>query len=384
MSWLGVALVLGLAAIVFLGLWRREARLRSRETGASRSAARKMEDRLAESRRQALWERAAAASAEAALLFVDRELRVRLANPAGQGAFGTTETAPSLIVYTGSVEVEQIVREALEGKDAEGFTRVVRLADRPHRLRVVVAEEGAGLALQDIGEVQRLGRARQDMVANLSHELRTPLTSLRLLADTLRTPVGKDPTVATGLAAKIADEVDALNQMAGEMLDLAAIESGRQVVRIAPTPLEQIIAHPLEQLADPAARRQVHLVSQIPGGLSVLADADQAARAVQNVLNNAVKFSPDGGEIRLTAVRSPDGRQVVLSISDEGPGIPPDELGRTFERFFRGDRARGTPGTGLGLAIVRHILQAHGGRAWAENRQPPEHGAVIHLSFPSA
>ncbi len=384
MLWPWVALILGLASLAFLGLWRREARLRSREAGASRSTAREMEDRLAEAQRQTQRLRAAAGAAEVSLLYVDRNLRVCFANPAGQAAFGPTETAPSLIAYTGSVDLEQIVREGLEGNEAEDLIRVVRLADRPHSLHIAVDENGAGLALQDIAEVQRLGRARQDMVANLSHELRTPLTSLRLLADTLRTPVGKDPAVASGLAAKIADEVDTLNQMAGEMLDLAAIESGRQVVRLAPTPLAQIIARPLEQLADAAARRRVRIVSQMPEGLSVLADADQAARAVLNVMHNAVKFSPDGGEIRLTAERSPDGLQAVLSIWDEGPGISPDEIGRIFERFFRGDRARGTPGTGLGLAIVRHILQAHGGRAWAENRQPPAHGAVFRLAFPAA
>jgi two-component system phosphate regulon sensor histidine kinase PhoR len=384
MDWPWVALVLGLVALAFLGLWRREALLRSRHDDASSAAEREMDARLAEAQRQARQLRTAADAAEVALFFVDRELRVRLANPAGQAAFGPTEVAPSLIAYTGSVELEQIVREALETNEAEDLTRLVRLADRPHSLRVAVADEGAGLALQDIAEVQRLGRARQDMVANLSHELRTPLTSLRLLADTLQTPVGKDPAVASGLAAKIADEVDSLNQMAGEMLDLAAIESGRQVVRLAPAPLVRIIARPLEQLADPAARRRVSLVSLVPEGLSVLADADQAARAVQNVLHNAIKFSPEGGEIRLTAEMSADGLLTVLSVWDEGPGIPPDELARIFERFFRGDRARGTPGTGLGLAIVRHILQAHGGRAWAENREPPDHGAVFRLAFPAA
>ena len=83
----------------------------------------------------------------------------------------------------------------------------------------------------------------------------------------------------------------------------------------------------------------------------------------------------------LTAAADPDGEHVVLQVSDEGPGIAPADLGRIFERFFRGDQARGTPGTGLGLAITRHILQAHGGDAWAENRIPPANGAVIHLRF---
>lgn len=379
-------LTLGLVIVVAacLALWRRDAARGSREIERLRGARREADQHLAELRQLASELTASQQASPQALLFVSRDLRVRLANPAAVALWGAAEGAPTLIAYCGSLELEQFVRESLESADPAETTRVVRVASRPHRVHAAMSADGMGLALEDIGEVQRLSRARQDMVANLSHELRTPLTSLRLLADTLLAPAGRDPAIARGLAEKIAEEVDTLNQMAGEMLDLAAIESGRQVVRLAPTPLAQIIARPLEQLADPAARRRVRLVNHVPGELSILADSDQASRAVLNVLHNAVKFSPEGGEVRLTADRSPDGLQAVLSIRDDGPGISPEETGRIFERFFRGDRARGTPGTGLGLAIVRHILQAHGGHAWAENREPPDHGAVFRLTFPVA
>jgi len=196
---------------------------------------------------------------------------------------------------------------------------------------------------------------------------------------------GGDPggeAAATGeLAHKILAEVDTLNQMSQEMLDLAAIESGRQVIRLVAVPLQEIVAVPLERLREQAARQGVNLRAEIPTGLSVLADRDQAARAILNVLHNAVKFTPKGGSVSLTAAADPDGEHVILTVSDEGPGIAPAELGRIFERFFRGDQARGTPGTGLGLAITRHILQAHGGDVWAENRTPPASGAVVRLRF---
>jgi two-component system phosphate regulon sensor histidine kinase PhoR len=100
------------------------------------------------------------------------------------------------------------------------------------------------------------------------------------------------------------------------------------------------------------------------------------------VLHNAIKFSPEGGTIWLSA--EPDDGDVRLTIKDEGPGLAPQDLNRIFERFYRSDQARGTPGTGLGLAIARHIMQAHGGRIWAENRRPPDNGAAFHMRFQAA
>jgi two-component system phosphate regulon sensor histidine kinase PhoR len=243
--------------------------------------------------------------------------------------------------------------------------------------------EGIGLSLADISELLRLERARQDMVANLSHELRTPLTSLRLLVDTLISPTGKNPEVAKDLIKKMASEIDTLEQISQEMLDLAAIESGRQVVRLVPERLTDIVGIPLARLEDQAVRKNVSLLVAVAPDMIVLADRDQASRAVLNVLHNAIKFSPSGGMVRVEADEEVDQRKIVLRVQDSGEGIPPAELARIFERFYRGDRARQTPGTGLGLAIARHIMQAHGGRIWADNQVPPQSGAVVYLEFES-
>jgi two-component system phosphate regulon sensor histidine kinase PhoR len=124
------------------------------------------------------------------------------------------------------------------------------------------------------------------------------------------------------------------------------------------------------------------MIVEIDPELRVLADHDQAARAIQNVLHNAVKLTPQDGEVRITAAA--DEEQITLSIQDSGPGIRPDEIERIFERFYRSDQARETPGTGLGLAIARHIMIAHGGNIWAENRSPPDSGAIFHLLFQPA
>jgi two-component system phosphate regulon sensor histidine kinase PhoR len=314
-------------------------------------------------------------------MVTDRELNLYYANEPARVLFGSIPEGATIIGYTRNLDLEQLSREAVESGVSEGLERDISFEGRRYRARAVLLDQGVGLALTDVSEVQRLSRARQDMVANLSHELRTPLTSLRLLTDTLHSPTGQDPKIASDLLSKIADEVDTLEQIAGEMLDLAAIESGRQVVRLVTLPLKEIVTEPVARLADQAERGSVDLVVDIPPQVQVLADKDQAGRAIQNILHNAVKFSPEGGAVRITADTETSENQVVLLIEDSGPGIHPDDIDRIFERFFRGDDARGTPGTGLGLSIARHIMEAHGGTIWVENRLPPENGAIFHLGF---
>jgi two-component system phosphate regulon sensor histidine kinase PhoR len=315
---------------------------------------------------------------------VDRDLKVQFANQAADEFFGYSSGGLSLITLSHSLELEQLARDALEAGEQEDLTRVIRLLNRPFRARAVIQERNLSLVLTDVAEVQRLSRARQDFITNLSHELRTPLTSLRLLAETLSGPAGRDPQVAKQMASKITAEVDALHQMSQEMLDLAAIESGRQVVRLLPTELHEIVDGAIARLSDQALRQDIETHSQVETDWEVLADVEQATRAVLNVVHNAIKFSPPGSAIQFSAYADDLNERVVLLIEDRGPGILPDDLERIFERFYRGDQARRTPGTGLGLAIVRHILRAHGGDVWAQNRIPPAQGAAFHLAFQRA
>lgn len=372
-----------LAAAVLGGLWLREARRHLATRSALRNELGAMRAERTQAATQRLWLQVGELASHEMLIAVDRQLRVRSANPAALQHFGPLPLDRTLMMYARSLELDELAREVLESDEADVVERVVRLERRPFRARVARADEGLGVALLDAAEMQRLGRARQDMVANLAHELRTPLTALRLLADTMQAPVGRDPATARDLATKITAEVDTLAQMTREMLDLAAIESGRQVIRLVPCRLGEVVQEAVDRLGGPLVRRQVQIEAEIPAELEVLADMDQAVRAVGNVLHNAVKFSPEGGRIEIRARAEAAGESVVLSVSDEGPGIPPDELDRIFERFFRGDRSRGTPGTGLGLAIVRHILRAHGGEAWAEDRPAPQRGAIFFLRFRS-
>jgi two-component system phosphate regulon sensor histidine kinase PhoR len=378
------ALLLLIAAAALLWLWRRESSLRLRVERDSRWRVEELESsRDSLERRSKLLDMAARASHDL-ILVTSPTLELQYANEAATELFGEPGGGSTLMSFTRNLALEQLAKDSLEFEPGAVLERVVSIQDRPYQARSLCMPEGIGLALTDVTEVQRLSRARQDMVANISHELRTPLTSLRLLSDTLRGPAGEDHQISKELVTKMAAEVDSLEQIAREMLDLAAIESGQQVVRLVSMPLRRIVAGPINRLSDQAKRRGVKIVLDIDGGLRVLADEDQAARAVLNVLHNAVKFTPRGEEVRLSATVDSDEGTTVLAIKDCGQGIAPQELERIFERFYRGDRARGTPGTGLGLAIARHILQAHGGRIWAENAPPSESGAVFYLAFHSA
>ncbi|HEX9680016.1 MAG TPA: ATP-binding protein [Anaerolineales bacterium] len=379
----GIPIALAALALALGAGWYLERRRRrGAERSADRAARDAVEQRTAWQARAGVLEAATGASVDP-LMAADDSLAVLFANPAAQALFGPPGEAQPLVTYAGSPPVEDLARDALGVPDTDGVERILQISGRPYRARAARTAFGVGVWLEDISELHRLTRARQDLIDNLSHELRTPLSALRLLADTLQAPAGEDPRTAKELAARMIDEVDTLHQMAQEMLDLSALESGRQVVRLTPVALNDIVASAVRRLDVEAGRRELRLTVHVADDLRVLADAEQAARAVQNVLHNAFKFSPKGGEVKLVArPEAPD--RVVLQVWDEGPGIPTEELDRIFERFYRGDRARGTPGTGLGLAIVHHVLRAHGGRAWAENRRPPARGAILSLAFQAA
>jgi two-component system phosphate regulon sensor histidine kinase PhoR len=381
--WLAGILLLGAAALAggALAAFRRERRRREAADDELWRLHRALEDERRARRMQEAWIGGLSGASPEPLIIVDSDLRLVQTNAAARERFGDWGPGTSLMAFGRSRVLEEIAAEA--AAQAGEIERLAEIEDQPYRVRALATGELVALALENLSEVRRLSRARQDMVANLSHELRTPLASLQLLAESLTSPLAEDPAVARQLAGRVLDEVQSLNQMSQEMLDLAAIESGRQVIRLVPTPLAEVVAIPLARLREQAGRQDVELRDETPSSWSILADRDQAARAMLNVLHNAVKFSPRGGVVTLLATEGGNGEAgtVDVQITDGGPGIPPAELGRIFERFYRGDQARDTPGTGLGLAITRHILRAHGGEAWAENRNPPENGAVFHLRF---
>ncbi len=304
------------------------------------------------------------------------------------------EPGRTLILVTRSVELDDLVTHCLEGGADCDRQILLGRARQPYRARAALAGDphleggplGAVLWLQDLSELQRLGRARRDFVANISHELRTPITSIRLLVDTLRGPIAHDPAARDDLLEKIAVETEALTQLSQELLDLAQIESGQTLFKLVSTPLADLVTGVTDRLGPQAQRKRQHLDVQLPLDLAVLADVAQMQRALGNLVHNAIKFTPPDGTVSLRASAA-DG-DVTVEVTDTGPGIAPDDIPRVFERFFRADRARTggrtAGGTGLGLAIAKHVVEAHGGQIWVASGGGPGHGAVFRFTLPLA
>ncbi len=224
------------------------------------------------------------------------------------------------------------------------------------------------LVLQDLTQMRRLETVRRDFISNISHELRTPLASLKALVDTLRDGALDDPPAARHFINRIEVEVDALTQMVQELLELSRIESGQAPLRLRPTLVADIVLPPVERLQPQADRNELTVTVDLPADLPpVLADAERAQQVVTNLVHNAIKFTPRGGAVHVSATAVGD--EVEISVSDTGIGIAAEDLPRIFERFYKADRARASGGTGLGLAIARHVVQGHGGRIWAESQQ---------------
>jgi len=325
------------------------------------------------------------------VLVVAADRSVTAMNPAARALFPPpADIGQSLIAVSRSAELDALVAHCLAGGADLDRQLLIGRSQQPYRARAALATSpGAGeqyrgvvLWLQDLSELQRLGRARRDFVANISHELRTPITSIRLLVDTLRGTAPVDAAARDELLEKISIETEALAQLAQELLDLAQIESGQTLVRMVDVAVADLVSGVTDRFVPQAERKHQTIAVDVPTGLVALADEAQVQRALGNLLHNAIKFTPDGGRIWVKACRLDV--DVMIEVGDTGRGIPPDDLPRVFERFFRGDRARaGGGGTGLGLAIAKHVVEAHGGRIWVESEGRAGQGAVFRFTLPA-
>lgn len=233
----------------------------------------------------------------------------------------------------------------------------------------------------DIAELRRLEQARREFVANASHELRTPLASIKAYAETLAG--GPVPSAeAKDFISEIESNAERMAKLVDDLLDLSALESGRMPPAYEPLELGGVAAEAAAGLKPLAARKQIVLrVGPFHDLPRVRADRGQIKQVLVNLLDNAVKYTPERGLVRLEG-RS-DGRTVTVLIEDDGAGIPAEHLPRVFERFYRADKARSRDmgGTGLGLSIVKHIIEAHGGAVAAESE--PGRGSRFSFTLPA-
>jgi two-component system phosphate regulon sensor histidine kinase PhoR len=233
------------------------------------------------------------------------------------------------------------------------------------------------IAIEDLTELRRLERVRRDFIANISHELRTPLASVRLLVETLEDAIDTDPDQAQTFIEKIETEVQNLTELVSEILELSRIESGQVPMRIEPIEAEQLVREVMARMLTLAQRHRVQLHTDIEQGKSlVVADSKQILRVLVNLVHNAIKFTPSGGIVVIGTRLEEGGNTQSFFVCDTGIGIPPEDLPRIFERFYKVNQARskadfiggpGGGGSGLGLAIARHVVEAHGGRIKVES-----------------
>ena len=325
-----------------------------------------------------------------ALLVVDSNRQVILTNQTFRKLFD----APEISVATPLLE---IVRDpTLDGLLSAAFR-----GNGPVRSEFVIEESqielhavatrndageitGALILFHDITELKKMDQVRRDFVANVSHELRTPLSILRGYIETLLDSPNTPPEELTRILGVMERHSDRLELLVEDLLTLAQLESGNPDLQIGTVDLSSFLPEMVRDWEKKLAGKRLNIIVDVSTDLSpIRVDRTRLQEALYNLLDNAVKYSRQHGEIRLTA-RQRDG-EIELAVRDNGIGIAKEDLPRIFERFYRADKARSPDkvrGTGLGLAIVKHIAQLHGGRVEAESEV--EKGTTIRVVLPSA
>jgi two-component system phosphate regulon sensor histidine kinase PhoR len=315
------------------------------------------------------------AAMQDALLLVDSNRQVILTNETFRKLFGVAE-------ISGAIPLLEIVRNpTLEDVLSDAFAgdRPVRselaLEDSQIELHAVATRNEAGeitgalVLFHEITELKKIDQIRRDFVANVSHELRTPLSILRGYIETLLDSPETSREELSRILKVMERHSKRLDSLVEDLLTLAQLESADPNLQFRDVDLSRFFGEVVRDWEKKLAIKQLNLMVDLPPDLPAIhADRARLQEALYNLLDNAVKYSREHGEIRLSARRR-DG-QIELSVSDNGIGIGKQDLPRIFERFYRADKARSpnkVRGTGLGLAIVKHIAQLHGGRVEAES-----------------
>lgn len=293
----------------------------------------------------------------------------------------TSEGSP-LIEVVRSSELIGLIRKALQGQeglqsDIEigivqplSFSVTAAAVKALDTDRTVPADKpsGAVVVLHDVTELRRLERVRQDFVGNVSHEFKTPLTAIQGFAETLLAGAIDDPKNNRRFLEIIREHAVRLARVTDDLLKLARIEAGKLEVEFFPVGVQELVEGCAETTLLKASRKQILFSMEIPSGLpSVRGDASLLHDVLQNLLDNAIQYTPPGGSVVVGAAAGP--QEVTITISDSGIGIPLADQERIFERFYRVDaaRSREAGGTGLGLSIAKHIVEAHGGHLSVES-----------------
>jgi two-component system phosphate regulon sensor histidine kinase PhoR len=262
---------------------------------------------------------------------------------------------------------EMVQRTLTQRLATSGEIQVVQPHERTLEVYVAPLEAphgalwGSVTVLHDLTPLRHLENVRRDFVANVSHELRTPVASIRAMAETLLSGASQDPELGPRFLTRIVQHTERLTFLLDDLLELARIESGQRELRKKPLDVREALAQAVEKLEPRSDAKHQLVRCEVSPELAVAADPEGLQQVLVNLLDNAIKYTPEEGTIQVSAQR--ENGLVKISVADTGIGIPRRDLRRIFERFYRVDKARSRElgGTGLGLSIVKHIVEAHGG-----------------------
>ncbi len=323
------------------------------------------------------------------VIAVSRDYEILISNPSVKKILGFQDPAEgrSLLEWTRNPEIDEMMRQAIETR--QNATRDIDVGyPEKKSLRISAAATGSRsgicgiLVIYDITEIRSLENTRRDFVANVSHELKTPLTSIKGFIETLRAGALSNPEKSENFLQIMAEDADRLSRLIDDLLLISAMESKSKPLNISSVNITKEIEKIAAALEPNLHKKNIKIHIRIPSPLTIAADQDKIHQVFLNLLDNAVKFNKQDGEIIVTG--SAQNGRVEIRVQDTGAGIPKEALPRVFERFFRADKARSREegGTGLGLSIVKHIVEAHQGTITCESTLGK--GSVFVLSLPAA
>ncbi len=306
------------------------------------------------------------------VIVTDAEGIVTLFNPACEDLLGVrAEDAVGRTVHEACLQFEigEMAAQCLATGAAE--RREVQVERPAARVLDVAATaidghsrspRGVVIVLHDLTQLRHLENVRREFIGNVSHELRTPVAAVRSLVETLASAATDDPDAARRFLQELQDQTERLTALLDDLLELACLDAGRREMTKDVVALDDVVDASVEKLSAVAEQKGQRVQTNVPKGLAVRGDAQAFERVMVNILDNAVKYTGEGGQITVTATE--EGETALIEVADSGPGIPEADQSRIFERFYRVDRARSRRlgGTGLGLSIVKHIVELHGGQ----------------------
>lgn len=298
---------------------------------------------------------------------------VSLLNPAARDLLGIRSEqveGARLVELARDNEIHQLLTRC-QAEQARHEAEVSLILPRRYLSAIATPLDNNGgvlLTLHDLTRMRQVETSQREFVSNVSHELRNPMASIKVMVETLESGAVNDPQVALDFLSRMRGDVDRMNGLVNDLLELSRMESGQFMIEAEPMPLAPLVHAVRKQFSETAAAQDVALMEDLPENLpQVMADGEKLTQIFVNLLENSLKFTPPGGEIRIGAEAKDEQVQVVFK--DTGIGVAPQHLPHIFERFYKVNRSRRDSGTGLGLSIVKQLVEAHGGEITVESKE---------------